>query len=707
MKCQEARKAGKNATGDNERSAAGESRYRYALAAAILGVLVIILYLPLLSHPFHDLWDDDAYITANQRVLKGLTPGNIAWAFSNISLGFYYPLTWVSHMADVQFYGLDPAGHYFTGILIHAFNSVMLFFLLGGITNKTGPRFAIAGLFAVHPMNVESVAWLAERKNILAASFLLLAIWSYSRGVEGRKPFVILTHVFFAAGLMAKSSIVMFPFLLMILDLWPLKRISADDKLFSRETVVKLLKNKAWFFLYSAIAGMLTVMAQHQLRSALLSLETIPFRYRVCQALMGFSFYLRKLFLPLDLCTFYPHQQTSFEPAAVAFSLALMAGLTFLFWTRRRREPALLAGWTFFCVALFPVIGLLQVGGQAYADRYVYFPYWGLFVLLVLGIPWNRTADNKKFLKPLLAGACLAAILSLAFVSRRQIDTWKDQESLWKRASEVSLGSAFAYFQLGRIYDREDRPVEKPLPYYEKVLEITSPHQEAVDTIRRYFLRLGNNYETDEGRPDKALAVYEKALALKPGDHEALNNIAGCHLKLGDPEKAIKYSDLAIEADPRRSPPRYNKACALAALGRDDEALEEVRLAAGSMSGSEGERARLADLMAVIGRKYGAGNDVGKAGGLFLEAVKLDPGNARAWCDLGYVYKTQGKMQDAENALRKSFELDSGLDMPLLQLALIELQKGKPASAEVYLKKLEAMKSPLAGQLRPLLARSR
>jgi protein O-mannosyl-transferase len=641
-----------------------ENTQKIAAGCIALALVVFALYLPLLSHAFHDSWDDGIYVTQNERVLKGITPDNVKWAFSNIAVGFYYPITWLSHMTDVQLYGQNPAGHYFTNISIHALNVILLFLLLNGVTRNMRAGFGSALLFALHPMNVESVAWLAERKNLLSAFFLMLAVWAYSKKTTKGGVYHLLVYLFFIFGLMAKSNIVMFPVLLIFMDYWPLKRADISRGIFSKDNLIKILKDKGLLFLPSIIFGVLTIMAQKGINTVD-SLESIPLLQRAGEAFLGCGFYLSKLFLPFNLCALYPHHHGNYPVVLPLFIMTSLGLATVFFWNLRRRNPVLIAGWMFFLVSLLPVIGLIQVGFQGYADRYVYFPYWGLFAILAFGFPWKKMSETNSFLKILFPALFISFFIMLFVLARTQLSTWKNDEALFSNMAAVSPNSNLAYY------------------------------------------RLGNYYLMAQNEPEKAISVYAKALELKPDDQEVLNNLASCYLTLNKPEKVIEYSDLAIRSGPEKSPPHYNKGCALIALHREDEALAEAMKAAKLMSGPDKEGKGLADLLSVIGRNYGAKGNLEKAESAFREALKFAPEDSTKWCDYGYTLQSLGKQREATEALGRSVDLDPSFDTPIYQLALLDLEQGNVSNARARLGTLKKLNSPLFWSLEKLLNKPR
>lgn len=637
-------------------SRAGALRLQQGAACLLIAAAVFALYLPLFGHEFHELWDDGTFVTKNAAISKGFTFEGVKWAFSNLSAGFYYPVTWLTHMLDIRLWGMDPSGHYLTNIIIHALNAVLLFLVLGKITERTTPRLAFAGIFAVHPMNVECVAWVAERKSLLAAFFLLLALWAYAKSLEKGRQFTVAAHIFFLLGLMSKSSIVVFPLLLILMDFWPLGRIHAGESAFSIRFAWSLLKNKLLFFALSLLFGIVTIVAQKGM-NATASLGRIHFSEKVGEAFLGYGFYLLKFFLPLDLCALYPHHRGDY-PLLLPLSIAVtMVAATLLFLRIRKTAAAALTGWVFFVVSLLPVIGLIQVGWQAYADRYPYFAYWGILAAIVFGVGWEKALGVHPLGRIVLPLISMAFILSLFLAARNHLSTWKNDETLFRNVVRVSPNAELAYF------------------------------------------RLGNYYKLVKKDNAEALSCYERALELKPGGHEILNNMAACHLALGDAVKAAECASRSIGASPESSSPHYNRACALLSLKRADEAQDEAALAVKFMADRETDRAGLAGLLVMIGKSFGAGSEFVKAERAFREAVRLDPGSTIAWCDLGHTLVVLGKTREALSALERAAELDPSGDIPYYELAMIDLRAGEPEKARARLRTLAGMSSPLAAEL--------
>ncbi|HNQ78239.1 MAG TPA: tetratricopeptide repeat protein [Acidobacteriota bacterium] len=613
--------------------------------AVVIFFLAVITYLPVLNHTFHS-WDDPVYITSNERVLEGLNAGNVKWAFTTTYFGFYYPLTWLSHMTDVQFFGTDPRGHYLTSVVLHSVNAVLLFFLIMLVTGSPLKSSAVSAFFALHPMNVESVAWLAERKNLLSALFLVLALICYlivhRPGAEKRKTLLyrLLLYSFFVMGLMSKSSIVMFPVLLLIADFWPLGRFGAPGDLRSTlRTLGSLVVQKIPLFLISLASGILTILAQRD-TGTMAALSHVAFGHRVGEAFLGLGFYLYKLVLPFNLCALYTHHEGNYHPLLPLLIAAGLFAATFLFFKLRKSSPVLMAGWLFFLVSLLPVLGLLQVGMQAYADRYVYFPYWGLFAMAVIGIPWEKLTAGKTWRK-VMVGASFLVVAAIFFsASRVQIATWRDDGTLFENIIKRSPGAVMAYVELGNVH-------------------------------------------ADKGDPDRAGSLYRKALEL---------------------------CDAELAEHPRHPGAYYNKASVLFNLRRYEESLQCFRLARehGHEAKKLTENMKAAKIMIIQeavkkGKQAMTAESWGEAEGYFRKASEIEPGMAEAWSYLAYALEMQGKYEEAKRCYGRAILLDPSLDVETFNLALLELKTGEPDKARGRLSVLEKMNSPHALKLRDLL----
>ena len=371
--------------------------FRPRFLALLLGLMTLLVYLPATSFHFIN-FDDEDYVTANPVVQNGLTLGGIKWAFDGAHASNWHPLTWLSHMADCDLFGLNPAGPHLVNILFHAANTALLFILIFQLTQRLWPSAFVAALFAWHPLHVESVAWVAERKDVLSTFFSLLTLLSYTRYVrQNHRRDFWLALSFFVLALLSKPMPVTLPLVMLLLDYWPLNRVAAcgvegegsGPQMIRRSSFIPLIWEKWSFFLLAALLCAATILAQH---TAVSSLETVPFNCRLENAVTAYGGYLWKMIWPLHLAIFYPLEMP-IAWSLLAESVIILTGVSVIAWRERKDNPWLITGWLWFLVTLVPVIGLVQVGGQSMADRYSYFPLVGIF----LAVTFSAEAVIERF----------------------------------------------------------------------------------------------------------------------------------------------------------------------------------------------------------------------------------------------------------------------------------------------------------------------
>ncbi len=508
------------------------SRFSTVLVSLALAAAVLALYVPLRGHGFLG-FDDDVYITENPHVRQGISWPEIRWVFGHAHAANYHPLTWVSHMLDVQLFGLDPGAHHLVSAFLHAANAVLCFLALRALTRQIWPALLAAAFFALHPLRVESVAWASERKDVLCATFALLTILSYARYARapalGRYLLVCLSC---ALALLAKPMAVTLPLVLLLLDFWPLGRLGA------RRWRGPWLE-KLPLFALAALAAVVTLLAQRA-GGATSDDKTIPLDLRALNAVAACGAYLAKTLWPAQLAAFYPHpaivevdpRRALLLPALASAGLLLVLG--FLSIRGRRSRPFLLAGGLWFLVMLLPVIGLIQVGTQAYADRYTYLPSIGLCIAACwLGAD---AAARWPLLRPWLALSTSALITLCALQTARQIPVWKDGETLYRHALEVTAKNYTAHNNLGAIY-------------------------------------------LQEGKLEPAETHLREALGIRPDLHIARNNLGLILARRGELEEARREFETAVRCAPRYGEGHNNLAVTLERLGRDGEAAEHYRRA--------------------------------------------------------------------------------------------------------------------------------
>ena len=572
----------------------------------MIGALLLVLaatfavYAPVLRHGFVE-WDDPAYVTENSHVRAGLGAAGIAWAFASTEFANWHPLTWLSHMLDVSLFGLAPWGHHLTSLLLHLANTVLLFCALRRLTRSPWRSLAVSALFALHPLHVESVAWVSERKDVLSTSFWFGALWAWARFVEGpsrtRYALVALCLVF---GLMAKPMLVTVPLTLLILDAWPLGRLDAR-----RPAVAwSLVREKLPLFALALAASLTTWLAQKTYGAVTDS----PLPTRVATAVIGTFGYIEKTLWPAGLCAFYPYQLHPPGPQVATKAAAFVLVTAAIAWSGRRRAY-LVAGWAWYLLTLAPVIGLVRIGQQEMADRYTYVPLVGIFVMLVWGAA--DLASLVRMPRAARASARLAAVLligALGLGASRQVGTWKNGVTLWERAISVGGNSTVSQNNLGVALESEGR------------LEEAAAH--LVESIRleprnaRAHSNLGN-VRFAEGRFGEAVRCYDDALHLDPGLEAAVLNVGKAHYNLanslwreGHLDDAIREYREAITSSPSDAGIHRALGIALMQRGRPEEALSVLRRSLEIDPGNPATHDALASALYLTGDDAGAWREV-------------------------------------------------------------------------------------------------
>ena len=499
---------------------------RNLAAGALLAALVFLAFGAALLCGF--VWfDDHGYVYENPAVTAGLSRAGLRWAFTTTHMYNWHPLTWLAHMADVEFYGLNPAGHHLSSLLLHAANAILLFLFLRRATGHGPAALAAAALWAVHPLRAESVVWISERKDVLAALFGLAALWIYVRSARPKR--LIGVAAAFAASLLAKPAWVTLPCLLLLLDAWPLRR-------WGREPAAKLVLEKAPLWLLAATSCVLTLAAQRA-GGAVQSFAAMPAGTRLANAALATGEYLRALVWPVDLAVFYPYPSAGVSAAALAGAAALLLGLTALAVAGARRAPWGLVGWLWFLGTLVPMIGLVQVGGQAWADRYSYLPHVGLALALAGGAAaWSQRAPSSRWQR---GAASVAGALALAWVglARAQTAVWHDTETLFRHALAATENNWLIHFNLANRYQLDGRRAEAGAEY-RAVLAIAPTYAPAMNNLA--WALAADPAATPEEIAE-ALAWIRKAIALSGAASAAqLNTLERAQLAAGDVVAAME-----------------------------------------------------------------------------------------------------------------------------------------------------------------------
>jgi protein O-mannosyl-transferase len=544
----------------------------------LLGSVTIALYSPVIGHSFV-VFDDRDYVTANPYVHGGLSWNTIKWAFTATAAANWHPLTWLSHALDYQLFALDPAGHHLDSLLIHALNGVLLFLLLQWVTKRLGPSLLVAALFALHPLNVESVAWVAERKNVLSTLFFFLAIGAYARYALKRDwRRYVLVAALFAAGLMAKPMVITLPFVLLLIDYWPLARTPLDRShavLSSfgapRLAWSVLLIEKLPLLLLSAASAWITLKAQ---RGAVRDFEEFPLPVRIENAIVAYGMYLWKMLWPARLA-FYEHSVIALPAWQWILSALILVGVTVLVVIFRRKRY-LPVGWFWFLGTLVPVIGLVQVGEASMADRYAYMSLVGIFVIVAWGL--DDLAATKRIPTVWRVIPALCVVTALSFVTTRQLSYWSSEFDVWSHTVAIT-DDPFAHNALGSAlmdpdsamsqhdlesFDTDQKRMDEARLHFERALELRRPMaQQDPERYRPYLAGslndLGNvdrqQNRTDEARQhfDGALKIY-RSLAQQNQEvylyylATTLNNLGSLDGLQNQPDDARRHYEEALKA---------------------------------------------------------------------------------------------------------------------------------------------------------------
>ncbi len=654
-------------------------RASFRLICVGLALLSLAVYSRLLTCDFID-FDDPDYVTENQHVLDGLTLNGFAWAFRSTHAVNWHPLTWISHMADCQVYGLSPGGHHFSSLLLHMANTLLLFGVLRRLTGALWRSALVAALFAWHPLHVESVAWVSERKDVLSAFFWFLALGAYGRYAEKSKVqgpksevrgFYLLALLFFVLGLLSKPMVVTLPFVLLLLDYWPLQR---SPELSERSVAVpwsKLVWEKLPFFLLAAVASFVTFSVQKS-GGAVNSLEHLSFSQRVINALVAYALYLGKMIWPDRLAYIYP-LRFSWPVWQVLLALGLLIAVTMLAVLFRRTRPYLLVGWLWFVGTLVPVIGLVQVGAQSMADRYTYVPLIGIFIMLVwlAGEVACRRQEYRRFVWVgafLVLAGCLARTWSQAGV-------WRNGQTLCTHALAVTARNYVAHVGLGIALGKLGRD-EDALAEYKTALEIAPNDPSALANKGHLFKR--------QGRLDEAIAAFQAALSFRPADAGLHYDLANALVARGRLAEAVEHYLASLRLDPDAADAHNNLGAVLVRLGQSTEAIEQFEAALKAQSnfpeaedqlGSELQRLNRLDEARVhlaqavrlrpdlvharlkLGLLLAQQSHFDEAKAQLGRVTELEPLNSAAWYNLAAVLAAQGRWEEAAQDFGKVTEL--------------------------------------------------
>ena len=609
-------------------------------------------------------FDDDSYFSSNYHVKAGLTWKGVLWAFRTGYASNWHPLTWLSLMLDVQIFGTGPTGPHLTNVILHAANAMLLFLLLKRLTAALWPSAFVAIVFAIHPLHVESVAWVSERKDVLSGLFFMLTLLMYARYAQGvtggacqgtsteaataapdsspvtrhTSLFYGLAFLFFALGLMSKPMLVTLPFLLLLLDYWPLNRfgLSTLNSQLSTKRALWLVLEKFPFFALSTVSCVATVLAQ---REAIKPTIVLPLTLRFGNALISYVTYFMQMVWPENLAVYYPYRFDTPAWQTVGAG-TLVFFLTLLAFVMARRFPYFQTGWLWYLGMLVPVIGVVQVGGQSHADRYTYLPQIGLYLAIVWAI--RDLTASWRWRGQVLGVASFSVIATLMGCTWKQTSYWRNDESLWEHAITCTSGNYTAHNNLGYVLAAQGRTTEA-IEHYQKALEIDPDCAEADNNLATVFL--------NQERLDEALGYYRQALATDPNFAEAHNNLGILLTEQGQITEAIEHYQKAIELNPNRAEFYNNLGNLLATQGRTAEAIGKFQKALEVEPDYAKVHYNLANIFAAQGR-------VDEAIEHYQRALEQMPSSTHAHYQLGLLLESRGRFAAAIAQFGKILELE-------------------------------------------------
>jgi tetratricopeptide (TPR) repeat protein len=532
------------------------SPHSLAPRATILGVSIFLMAITwlvfgeTLRHPSIN-FDDQEYVFENPKINTGLTSTGVLWAFTHSHAENWHPLTSISHMLDCQLFGLQAGWHHFTNVLLHTIAVILLFLVFREMTGALWRSAFVAAVFAIHPLRVESVAWIAERKDVLSGVFFMLTLGAYVRYVrEPSSTRYLIVAVLFGLGLMTKSMLVTLPFVLLVLDYWPLGRFprvspakpkpkNGFARWWSHRSIpTRLILEKIPLIALSAASSIITLFAQ---KRAAISVESLPLVWRMKNAFVSYVAYMWQMVCPIRLALVYPHPEYRLSLWGVALAIAFLTGVTAVVVAFRRKHPYLITGWLWYVGMLVPVIGIVQVGAQARADRYTYLPQIGLYLIATwtiadLSVAW-------RYRRQILAVAATIVITGLAWLAWIQNTYWRDSEALWTRTLAVTSHNDVAHASVADLLLRRDR-IDEAISHSEEALRIHSRNGSAHNTLAFGLFR--------KGRVDEAVAHWKESLEIRPDDINAQAYLAWAlatspNASLRDGAKAVELAKKVLE----------------------------------------------------------------------------------------------------------------------------------------------------------------
>jgi protein O-mannosyl-transferase len=592
--------------------------------AVILVAIILFIYAPVRHYGFLS-YDDPEYVSENAQVIRGLTGQGVLWAFTTGHASNWHPVTWLSHMLDVQIFGMNAGRHHLTNLLLHLANALLLFGILYRTTGAWRRSAMVAVLFAAHPLHVESVAWIAERKDVLSTLFWMLTMHAYVRYVgKPRLGRYLTVFAVFALGLMSKAMLVTLPLVLLLLDVWPLDRVRLESG--QLQVWLRMFREKIPLFLLAAASSIATILAQWR-GGAVQNFEVIPLYQRAANALVSYVAYLGQMLWPNNLAAYYPHALLSIWLVAASAMVFIAVSVIVIRFSRSR--PYLFVGWLWYVSTLVPVIGLIQVGGQARADRYTYIPLIGVFIIVAWGIA--AIPGRWRYRSIALQAAACILVCALAAGARSQVRYWESDLALWERAVQATADNPFARTNLGfALIDSGD--FAAGIAQYTEALKIKPDSAETRNALGVALLK--------QGQLDAAMEQFEMSLRIKPGFAGAHSNRGMVLAQRGDTEEAFSEFRKALEISPENPEVQYNFGFALARQGKLDEAISYYRKALAI-------RPDYADACFQMGNAFAGKGMLSEAAAEYTKALRIKPEYEDAHNNLGVILLKQDRYDEA------------------------------------------------------------
>jgi tetratricopeptide (TPR) repeat protein len=671
------RKAARTPQSSSERAQFPTKPHLYFL----LAIAILLIYGSVWRFDFVN-YDDPDYVTENLHVRTGLTSANVAWAFTRGYAANWIPLTSISQMMDCQLFGLKSGWHHLTSLLFHTLSTLLLFGLFHRMTGSLWKSLFVAFVFGLHPLRVESVAWIAERKDVLGAFFWIVTLWSYLHYVErpSRRNYVLVA-LSLCLGLLSKPITVTLPLALLLLDIWPLKRVDLADAFTLKAS--RLVREKVPLFLLSAAACVITYVVG-QRDGTIQSIQLIPLGVRFSNAFVSYATYLIKLVYPTNLAVFYPYP----PPGPWQTTAAVMTVLLVSFLVLRSRLPYLLVGWFWYLGTLVPVLGIVQAGAQSHGDRYTYIPLIGISIMLA----WGLTDFARKWQQgpAVLAGVAITVCAGWLILTWQQVTYWKDSESLFRHALAVTTGNYVAHNNYGLALRRKGR-TEDAISHFRAALQIRPEDVEAHTNLGEALLAEGRDGEAlpellealrlnptypnahinlgvlldRQGRTKEAAVQYQEAVDSNPDDAVAQSGLGSVLAALGQTDEGLRHLYTGIQLDPDDADGHYNLGVVLATLDRVDEAVAEF---------SEAVRLQPDDPKAHfnLGTAFASKDQMNEALEEFKTALRLRPAYANAELNLGKVLAYLERYDEAETHLSEALRLEPDLREARESLAAVQ-----------------------------------